>query len=123
MAGVAGWDVPASGIKATGRRTYYRTFADASGFARGHRSRHKVIREFQTGDMLGAQVPAAKKAGAHAGRVAVRETGSLKIQTSQGLVQGIRAKHYQLVRRGEGYGYRSGASSSASKAGCSAPGI
>ena len=52
-----------------------------------------------------ATVTTGKKIGVHAGRVAVRKTGSFNIQTAQGVVQGICHKHCRLIQRNDGYGY------------------
>ena len=52
-----------------------------------------------------ATVTTGKKTGVHAGRVAVRKTGSFNIQTAQGVVQGICHKHCRLIQRNDGYGY------------------
>ena len=60
---------------------------------------------FQTGDLVKAIVPRGKKAGVHVGRVAVRASGSLNIQTPQGVVQGIHHRHCRIIQRGDGYGY------------------
>ncbi|MBO0860251.1 MAG: HNH endonuclease, partial [Chloracidobacterium sp.] len=79
------------------------------------------VKGFQTGDMAPATVMAGKKTGIYVGRVAVRANGSFNIQTVTGVVQGINAKHCKLIQRGDGYGYRSGASSPALNAGVSAP--
>jgi hypothetical protein len=56
--------------------------------------------------MVRATVPASsKKAGVYTGRVAVRATGSLNIQTASGVVQGINHKRCAVLMRGDGYGY------------------
>jgi len=56
--------------------------------------------------MARAVVPKGKKAGTYVGRVAVRATGSFNIQTKEILVQGINARHFSLIQRGDGYGYQ-----------------
>ena len=96
---------PTLRIKATGRGTYSRTRRDAFGFSRGHLTRVKRHFGFQTGDLVKAIVPRGKKAGVHVGRVAVRASGSLNIQTPQGVVQGIHHRHCRIIQRGDGYGY------------------
>jgi hypothetical protein len=114
---------PTLEVTATGRGAYCRTRTDASGFPRGYLMRGKSVRGFRTGDMARAVVPSGKKAGTHTGRVAVRATGSFNIQTKEIVLQGIRAKHFALIQRSDGYGYqhRSSASSPASRHGVSAP--
>jgi len=102
---VIGWQQPTLAIKATGRGTYQRTRLTKYGFPRGYLVRRKQVHGFQTGDMVVAIVPAGKKAGTHAGRVAVRATGSFNIQTAQGVVDGIGYKRCRLIQRADGYGY------------------
>ncbi len=102
---VLSWRKPTLTIKATGRGSYQRTRLTASGFPRGYLMRQKKVNGFQTGDMVRAIVPSGKKAGTHAGRVAVRATGSFNIQAVQGAIQGISHRHCRLVQRADGYGY------------------
>ena len=78
---------------------YQRALTDRYGFPRGYKSRRKQHFGFATGDMVRAHVPTGKKAGTHAGRVAVRATGSFKV----GTVDGINHKHITLTQRGDGY--------------------
>lgn len=102
---VEGWQRPTLTIKAMGRGSYARTRLDRFGFPRGVLTRQKRHFGFQTGDRVVATVPKGKKAGIHAGRVAVRTSGSFNIQTAQGIVQSIGHKYCRLVQRGDGYGY------------------
>jgi 5-methylcytosine-specific restriction endonuclease McrA len=107
---VSNWNVPTLQIKCTGRGSYQRTRLDKFGFPRGYLMRQKSVKGFQTGDMVVATVPTGKKAGVHAGRVAVRATGrpsvgSLNITTPVGVIQGISHKHCRLLCRADGYGY------------------
>ncbi len=99
------WQRPTLTLKATGRGSYQRTRLDRYGFPRGYLMREKSVRGFQTGDLVVATVTTGKKIGVHAGRVAVRKTGSFNIQTAQGVVQGICHKHCRLIQRNDGYGY------------------
>lgn len=96
---VTGWPASTHVIGCTGRGGYRRTLTDRYGFPRGHKSRRKQHFGFATGDMVRAHVPTGKKAGTHAGRVAVRATGSFKV----GTVDGINHKHITLTQRGDGY--------------------
>lgn len=107
---------------------------DRYGFPRGHCARTKSHFGFQTGDLVRAEVPAGKRAGTHAGRVAVRASGSFNIQTAAGVVQGIGHRHCRILQRGDGYGYwhqpfvaqldkGSGNRERASRAALSLPGI
>ncbi len=102
---VSGWQRPTLTLKATGRGEYQRTRLSAHGFPRGYLTRQKRHFGFQTGDQVRAQVPAGKKAGAHQGRVAVRQTGSFNIQTPDGVLQGIHHRHCTLIQRADGYAY------------------
>jgi len=99
------WRVATLSIKCTGRGSYQRTRLDAFGFPRGYLMRQKSVKGFRTGDLVRAEVPAGKKAGAHVGRVAVRRTGSFNIQTGCAVVQGISHRHCRLMQRADGYGY------------------
>jgi len=96
---------PILSIKATGRGAYQRTRLDRFGFPRGTLMRAKRIAGFQTGDMVRAVLGAGKKAGTYVGRVAIRASKSFNVQTADGVVQGIHAKHCGLLARGDGYGY------------------
>lgn len=98
---LSGWQVPTLEIKATGRGTYCRTNVTASGFPRGYRSRVKVVRGFQTGDIVRANVPNGKRAGVHVGRVAVRARGSFKV----GAVNDINSRYCRVIQKADGYGY------------------
>ena len=60
------------------------------------------MRGFATGDLVCARVPGhLKTAGVHAGRVAVRASGSFRV----GKMDGISAKYCQVVQRADGYRY------------------
>lgn len=91
--------------EATGRGGYARTRTDKQGFPRLQLPRRKRVEGIATGDLVRADVPSGKKAGAHVGRVAVRSSGSFNIRTANGLVQGIHYRHVWLMQRGDGYGY------------------
>ncbi|WP_246265328.1 RNA-guided endonuclease IscB [Acrocarpospora pleiomorpha] len=102
---VTSWPSVVLAVKATGRGMYCRTRTDAYGFPRLRLPRTKTVRGFQTGDLVRANVPTGKKAGVHAGRVAVRATGSFNVATRHGTVQGIHHRHVRLLQRADGYGY------------------
>jgi hypothetical protein len=106
VATVERWQAPTLTIKATGRGAYCRTRLTADGFPRGYLMRQKDVHGFRTGDMVRARVPRGRHRGTHVGRVAVRASGSFNIRTARGLVQGIAARHCQLVQRADGYGYQ-----------------
>jgi hypothetical protein len=96
-------------IKATGHGSRQMCRMDKYGFPRTGPKQHKVVKGFQTGDIVKARVPSGKKQGTHIGRVAVRWVGSFNISTSSGLVQGIHYRYCQAIHRGDGYCYTRGA--------------
>ena len=67
--------------------------------------RAKRAAGFPTGEMVRAVIRSDKKAGIYVGRVAIRASKSFTIQTADGIVQSIHAKHCELLARGDGYGY------------------
>ena len=103
---VTGWQRPTLVVKCTGRGSYQRTRLDRYGFPRGYLMRTKRVKGFATGDLVRADVPnSSKKAGCHAGRVAVRATGSFNIQTGSEVVQGVSYRYCKLLQRADGYSY------------------
>lgn len=69
------------------------------------RSRVKVVRGFQTGDMVRAVVPFGKNAGTHVGRVTVRATGQFDVSTPTRKLQIVNWKYCKPIQRQDGYGY------------------
>jgi hypothetical protein len=69
------------------------------------RSRVKVVRGFQTGDMVKAIVPSGKNAGTHIGRVTVRATGQFDISTATKKLQIINSKYCKPIHKQDGYSY------------------
>ncbi|OUM00708.1 RNA-guided endonuclease IscB [Variovorax sp. JS1663] len=106
---ISGWVKPVLTVKCTGRGSYQRTRLDKFGFPRGYLMRSKRVHGFGTGDMVIAKVPKGVKAGVHAGRVAVRASGSFNVQTHRdgiaAVFQGINHRHCRVVQRNDGYGY------------------
>jgi 5-methylcytosine-specific restriction endonuclease McrA len=89
-------------IKATGRGEHCRTNWTAAGFPRGYKMRQKQVHGFKTGDLVQAEVPTQlKTAGIHRGRVAVRASGSFRVDN----VDGINARSCVLVQKADGYEY------------------
>ena len=105
VSSATGWRKPTLCIKATGRGSYQRTSLDKYGCVRGHLTRSKSIKGFQTGDLVRAEVTQGKKKGSYIGRVAVRAYGSFNIQTKQELIQGVSYRFCKVVQRGDGYAY------------------
>lgn len=99
---ISNWQKPTLTIKATGRGSYQRTRLDAFGFPRGYLMRQKSIHGFQTGDMVGADVPKGKRKGFYVGRVQVRANGNFNIQ---GVVKDISHRYCKIIQRADGYGY------------------
>ncbi|MDA8093877.1 MAG: RNA-guided endonuclease IscB [Betaproteobacteria bacterium] len=102
---VLGTAQPVLSVKCAGRGSHCRTRLDVHGFPRGYLTRDKRVKGFATGDMVTAKVPNGIKAGIHAGRVAVRASGSFNIQTNAGVVQGISHRYCRVTQRADGYGY------------------
>ncbi|MDE0697588.1 MAG: RNA-guided endonuclease IscB [Boseongicola sp.] len=107
---LSGWDQPVFGIRAMGRRTYARTRVKRFGFPVGCLAARKSEMGFRTGDVVRAAAPAGTRQGVHAGRVAVRASGSFNVQTVSGTVQGISRRHRRIAQRDDGYGYHIDAS-------------
>jgi len=69
------------------------------------RSTLKVVRGFQTGDLVKAIVPRGKNTGTHVGRVTVRATGQFDISTPTRKLQILNSKYCKLIHRQDGYTY------------------
>ncbi|MBF0203180.1 MAG: hypothetical protein HQK67_02460 [Desulfamplus sp.] len=65
----------------------------------------KVVKGFQTGDMVKAVVTKGKKTGVYSGRIAVRISGYFNITTRNGVVQGIGYKSCLKLHGSDGYNY------------------
>ena len=65
----------------------------------------KIVKSFQTGDIVKAVVTKGKKIGSYLGRVAIRTSGSFNIKTVSQTVQGISHKYCKQVHRQDGYVY------------------
>ncbi len=92
-------------IKATGHGNRQMCGTDKFGFPKRHRTRQKIQKGFQTGDIVKAVVTKGKKSGSYLGRVAVRSTGSFNISTVNGLVQGISHRYCKTIHGKDGYSY------------------
>ncbi len=103
---LTGRDRPVPGIRATGRGSHARTRMNRFGFPVGHLMARKSVRGFRTGGILRATVPSGRRQGVHAGRVAVRASGSFNVQAAGGTVQGVPHRRCRIIRRGDGYGHR-----------------
>jgi hypothetical protein len=88
-------------IRATGHGSRQMCQTDKYGFPKSHRTGIKKHFGFETGDIVRAIVPNGKNKGMHVGRVVVRAKPSFKI----GKVDGIAAKHVQIIQRRDGYAF------------------
>ncbi len=78
---------------------------DATGFARTGPKQAKVVKGFQTGDMVKAIVTSGTKQGTYTGRVAVRSRGTFDITTKHRKVTDIHYRFCKEVQRNDGYTY------------------
>ncbi len=78
---------------------------DKYGFPRGHRQRVKSYFGFQTGDICRAVVTTGKKAGTYVGKAMVRATGSFRLKTKDGIVDGISYRFFEKLHAADGYSY------------------
>ncbi|WP_013323717.1 RNA-guided endonuclease IscB [Gloeothece verrucosa] len=92
-------------IKANGHGTRQMCGTNKYGFPIRHRSRIKIHKGFQTGDIVKAIVTSGKKIGIHAGRVLCRASGSFDIASKSGRVTGISHKNCRVVHKNDGYAY------------------
>ncbi len=93
-------------IKATGYGTRQMCLMDKFGFPRTKPKAVKVVKGFQTGDMVKAVVTCGKKQGVYIGRVAVRAKGSFNITTkAHGTIQGIGYQYCHTIHKTDGYSY------------------
>jgi len=97
-------------ITANGHGCRQKQLMDKRGFPRGKPKGAKVVKGFQTGDMVKAVVPQGARTGVYVGRVAVRARGSFNITTKRGeTVQDIHYRFCKALHRSDGYSYGQGA--------------
>ena len=92
-------------ITATGQGTRQMCRTDRYGFPSRYVPRNKLVKGFQTGDIVKAIVTSGKKKGTYVGRIAVRSSGSFNIKDKTGLIQGINYKFCSRVQGKDGYQY------------------
>lgn len=92
-------------IRATGHGTRQSCRTNKYGFPTRYVPRLKLVKGFQTGDMVKAVVTSGKKIGTYVGRVAVRKSGNFNINTTNGLIQGISHKYCSPIHKKDGYSY------------------
>ena len=96
-------------ITANGHGCRQMRLVDKFGFPRGKPKRAKIVKGFQTGDMVKAIVTKGVNTGVHVGRVAVRATGSFNITNKAGnTVQGINHCYCAALHKCDGYSYEQG---------------
>jgi 5-methylcytosine-specific restriction endonuclease McrA len=93
-------------IKSTGHGSRQMCITDKYGFPKGHKENKKSHFGFQTGDMVVSVVTKGKKVGRYIGRVAVRKSGSFKIKTQNGAIDGISHKTCKKIHSCDGYEYK-----------------
>ena len=78
---------------------------DRFGFPRTKAKTSKIVKGFQTGDIVKAIVTKGKKIGTYLGKVAVRVSGNFNITTQIATIQGINYKYCKTIQKGDGYAY------------------
>ena len=74
---------------------------DRFGFPRTKAKISKIVKGFQTGDIVKAVVTKGK----YLGKVAVRVSGNFNITTNRATIQGINHKYCKTIQKGDGYAY------------------
>ncbi|MEL6405873.1 MAG: RNA-guided endonuclease IscB [Chloroflexota bacterium] len=92
-------------ITATGRQSRQMCRVDKYGFPRTSAKGNRIVKGFQTGDIVKAVVTKGKKIGTYVGRVAVRASGSFNIRTATGTIQGISHQYCTIRHALDGYIY------------------
>ena len=92
-------------ISAKGRGSRQMCRMDKYGFPGTKPKGSKLVKGFQTGDMVKAVVPSGLNAGKHLGRVIIKSSGYFEIKSKNSSVQGINHKYCRLIQRGDGYLY------------------
>lgn len=95
-------------IKAAGSGNRRMCSMNRYGFPRSASKQGKKVKGFQTGDIVRAVVTVGKKRGTYVGRLVVRSSGSFKIATKQGIVEGINYRFCSPLHRCDGYSYQKG---------------
>ena len=92
-------------IKCNGHGTRQMCRTDKYGFPTRYVPKKKLVKGFQTGDIVKAVVLSGKKIGEYIGRIATRSTGNFNISTREKLVQGISYKYCKTIHKKDGYSY------------------
>jgi 5-methylcytosine-specific restriction endonuclease McrA len=91
-------------IKAMGRGSRQMCRVDRFGFPRTGAKSAKIIRGFQTGDIIRATILKGKNIGIHIGRIAVRKSGSFSLKTKDKKID-VGWKRCRLIQAADGYNY------------------
>jgi hypothetical protein len=93
-------------LRATGGDSDLRGRISAQGFLRDDLKGSKRVHGFQIRARVRAAVSQKKKVGVAIGRVAIRQSSCLHIQTAEGTVQGICYRDCKRLARADGYDYQ-----------------
>jgi len=92
-------------IKATGHGSRQMCLVDKYGFPRTKAKSAKVVKGFQTGDIVKAIVDKGKKIGTYIGKVAIRASGSFNVSSLGKVIQGISYKYLTKLHSCDSYSY------------------
>ncbi len=79
---------------------------DKRGFPCANPKQAKVVKDFQTGDLVQAAVTMSKKVGTYVGWVAVSTAGSFDITTKAGTILWISHRFSMPIHSSDGYSYQ-----------------
>ncbi len=93
--------------KAIGRGARRMCNTNKYGFPKSHRQRQKNYFNFQTNDLVKADIPRGKYQGTHTGRIAVRASGYFDLKNLAGnrICQSISHKYFRLLQKADGWQY------------------
>ncbi|MCC3475724.1 MULTISPECIES: RNA-guided endonuclease IscB [unclassified Microcoleus] len=92
-------------VKAKGHGTRQRCRPDKYGFPKAHAPSSKSFQNFQTGDIVKANVPTGKFAGRYVGRVAIRFRPSFVLQLPTHKFD-VHPKYLKTIHKADGYEYQ-----------------
>jgi len=92
-------------ISAKGRGSRQMCLMNKFGFPRTSPKGSKLVKGFQTGDIVKAIVPKGLNRGEYLGRVIIHSSGYFDIKINDCLVHGIGHKYCSLIQKNDGYSY------------------
>ena len=98
-------DVKPLQITAKGHGTRQRCRPDKYGFPKAHAPKAKFFQNFQTGDIVKADIPKGKYAGKYVGRIAIRFRPSFVLQLPTKKID-VHPKYLRTIHRADGYEYQ-----------------